>query len=56
MRGAQSNVLAEDIAQRAAETLPNGRLVTVDPATHNVHSDNPTAFARELHTFLGAVL
>jgi esterase len=56
MRGAQSNVLAEDVAQRAARTLPNGRLVTIDPATHNVHSDNPNDFARELHTFLQSVL
>jgi esterase len=56
MRGAQSNVLAEEVAQRAARTLPNGRLVTIDPATHNVHSDNPNAFARELHAFLQTVL
>jgi esterase len=56
MRGAQSNVLAEDVAQRAVGALPNGKLVTIDPATHNVHSDNPNAFARELHTFLTAVV
>jgi pimeloyl-ACP methyl ester carboxylesterase len=56
MRGAQSNVLAEDVAERAAATLPNGKLVTIDPATHNVHSDNPNAFARELHSFLAKVL
>jgi esterase len=56
MRGAQSNVLSEDVAQRAVQTLSNGRLVTIDPATHNVHSDNPNAFARELHTFLQSVL
>jgi pimeloyl-ACP methyl ester carboxylesterase len=52
MRGAQSNVLAPEIARRAVETLPHGKLVTIDPATHNVHSDNPNAFARELHAFL----
>jgi pimeloyl-ACP methyl ester carboxylesterase len=52
MRGAQSNVLAPDIAQRAVDTFPRGTLVTIDPATHNVHSDNPKAFARELHAFL----
>jgi esterase len=56
MRGAQSNVLAEDVAQRAAQAFPDGRLVTIDPATHNVHSDNPNAFARELHTFLQSAL
>jgi pimeloyl-ACP methyl ester carboxylesterase len=52
MRGAQSNVLAPEVAERAAKTVPRGRLVTIDPATHNVHSDNPNDFARELHGFL----
>lgn len=52
MRGAQSNVLAPSVAARAASILPRGKLVTIDPATHNVHSDNPVAFARELHSFL----
>jgi esterase len=56
MRGAQSNVLAEDVALRAVQTFPNAKLVTINPATHNVHSDNPNAFARELHTFLQATL
>ncbi len=56
MRGAQSNVLAPDIAERAAATVKDGMLVTIDPATHNVHSDNPNAFARELHAFLQAKL
>jgi pimeloyl-ACP methyl ester carboxylesterase len=56
MRGAQSNVLAPEIAERAAKTFANGRLVTIDPATHNVHSDNPNAFARELHRFVESVL
>src|SRR5215831_17089231 len=52
VRGAQSNVLAEDIAKQAVATLPRATLVTINPATHNVHSDNPNAFARELQTFL----
>lgn len=52
LRGAQSNVLAPDVAERAAKTVQRGRLATIDPATHNVHSDNPNAFARELHAFL----
>ena len=55
MRGAQSNVLTAENARRAAATVPHGKLVTIDPATHNVHSDNPNAFARELHAFLAAV-
>jgi pimeloyl-ACP methyl ester carboxylesterase len=56
IRGAQSNVLAPEIAQRAADTVPRGKLITIDPATHNVHSDNPNAFAHELHSFLASVL
>ncbi|HYM35198.1 MAG TPA: alpha/beta hydrolase [Steroidobacteraceae bacterium] len=56
MRGAQSNVLAADVAERAAASFLRGKLVAIDPATHNVHSDNPNAFARELHSFLQSVL
>ena len=56
MRGAQSNVLAADVAVRAAATVKRGSLTTIDPATHNVHSDNPNAFARELHEFLQSAL
>lgn len=56
MRGAQSNVLAPEIAAQAASAVQRGRLVTIDPATHNVHSDNPNAFAQALHAFLAAPL
>jgi len=56
MRGAQSNVLAPDVAEKAAATFPRGKLVTIDPATHNVHSDNPNAFAEALHAFLQSQL
>jgi pimeloyl-ACP methyl ester carboxylesterase len=55
-RGAQSLTLSEKIAHQMIDTLPNGRLVTIDPATHNVHSDNPKDFARELDRFLQDVL
>lgn len=51
-RGAQSTILAADVAQRTAQALPRGELVTIDPATHNVHSDNPRAFADALLAFL----
>ncbi|HTE40606.1 MAG TPA: alpha/beta hydrolase, partial [Steroidobacteraceae bacterium] len=56
MRGAQSNVLAPDVAEQVVAALPHGKLVTIDPATHNVHSDNPVAFARDLHAFLEQAL
>jgi esterase len=56
VRGAQSTVLSLEAAQRAAQTVPQGKFVNIDPATHNVHSDNPNAFARELRSFLDATL
>lgn len=55
-RGAQSLTLSEKIAEKMVATLPQGRLVTIDPATHNVHSDNPKDFARELDKFLQEVV
>ena len=55
-RGAQSKILAEDVAEATVAAMPNARLVTIDPATHNVHSDNPGDFARELDAFLSEVL
>jgi len=55
-RGAQSQALSQSVAEKMQATLPNGRLVTIDPATHNVHSDNPKDFARELDRFLQDVL
>jgi esterase len=52
MRGAQSKVLSPEVAARASRSLPRGELVTIDPATHNVHSDNPNAFSQALTAFL----
>ncbi|MEM7100023.1 MAG: alpha/beta hydrolase [Pseudomonadota bacterium] len=51
-RGAQSKILSPEIADQMIEELPNGRLVTILDATHNVHSDNPVAFAAALDEFL----
>jgi pimeloyl-ACP methyl ester carboxylesterase len=51
-RGAESKILSEDIAERMVKELPNGRLVTIPHATHNVHSDNPVDFAAALDDFL----
>jgi len=52
LRGAQSTILSTEVARRAARVLPRGELVTIDPATHNVHSDNPRDFADALLAFL----
>lgn len=55
-RGAQSQTLSPAVAEKMVATLPNGKLVTIDPATHNVHSDNPKDFARALDAFLQSVI
>jgi pimeloyl-ACP methyl ester carboxylesterase len=55
-RGAESKILSEPAAERAVKSMHDARLVTIPRATHNVHSDNPADFARELDRFLGAVL
>ena len=54
-RGANSKILSADAAAQMIETLPDGRLVTIPSATHNVHSDNPVDFAAALHEFLSEV-
>ena len=52
VRGAQSNVLEPDAAERFARTLPNGRLVTVPECGHNVHSQNTPGFLAAIAPFL----
>ena len=55
-RGADSKILSPETADQMIDTLPNGRLAVIADATHNVHSDNPKGFARELDSFLQEVL
>jgi pimeloyl-ACP methyl ester carboxylesterase len=56
IRGGNSNVLAADAAERFAQALPRGRLVTVPDAGHNVHSQNTPGFLAALQPFLDEVL
>ncbi|MFT7652205.1 MAG: pimeloyl-ACP methyl ester carboxylesterase [Limisphaerales bacterium] len=53
-RGEESKILSAEIADRMIEELPNGELVSIARATHNVHSDNPVDFAVALDDFLAA--
>jgi pimeloyl-ACP methyl ester carboxylesterase len=53
-RGAESKILAHHVAERMVKSMHDARLVVIPRATHNVHSDNPGDFARELDTFLRA--
>lgn len=55
-RGAESKILACDVAERMVKAMHDARLVVIPRSTHNVHSDNPGDFARELDGFLLSVL
>jgi pimeloyl-ACP methyl ester carboxylesterase len=52
VRGADSNILAPDAAERFAAALPHGRLVTVPNCGHNVHGQNTLGFIAALGDFL----
>jgi pimeloyl-ACP methyl ester carboxylesterase len=52
VRGANSNILAADAAERFAHALPHGRLVTVPDCGHNVHGQNTKGFIGALGAFL----
>jgi pimeloyl-ACP methyl ester carboxylesterase len=52
VRGANSNILAPDAAERFAAALPHGRLVTVPDCGHNVHGQNTKGFIAALGGFL----
>jgi pimeloyl-ACP methyl ester carboxylesterase len=52
VRGAESNILAQDAAERFAAALPMGRLAVVEKAGHNVHGANTKGFLAALRGFL----
>jgi pimeloyl-ACP methyl ester carboxylesterase len=52
VRGANSNILAPDAAERFAAALPHGSLVTVPDCGHNVHGQNTKGFIGALGEFL----
>jgi pimeloyl-ACP methyl ester carboxylesterase len=51
-RGAESKILDPEVADRVTKAMHHARQVVIPRATHNVHSDNPGDFARELGRFL----
>lgn len=53
VRGADSDVLTEEVAQRAAREMPRTRLVVVPSAGHSVPGDNPDDFTSAVREFLG---
>jgi esterase len=52
VRGANSNILEAEAAERFASALPRGRLVTVPDCGHNVHGQNTLGFIAALGGFL----
>ena len=53
VRGAESDLLSPEIAQKMLQAVPDGRLVEVPGAGHTVPGDQPAAFARVVRSFLG---
>jgi pimeloyl-ACP methyl ester carboxylesterase len=52
VRGANSNILAPDAAERFAAAMPQGKLATVPDSGHNVHGQNTKGFIAVLNEFL----
>jgi pimeloyl-ACP methyl ester carboxylesterase len=52
VRGAESNILDPEPAQRFVDALPAGKLVTVENAGHNVHGANTPGFLEVVGPFL----
>jgi pimeloyl-ACP methyl ester carboxylesterase len=52
LRGEQSNILAEDAAERFVSRLAHGKLVVVPKSGHNIHSQNTPFFIATVEAFL----
>lgn len=55
VRGAESDVLAPEVAERVVHEMPAARLVTIPAAGHSVPGDNPDAFTEAVASFLAEV-
>ena len=54
VRGAESDVLSPELAQRVVAALPHGRLVEVAAAGHTVPGDRPAEFVEVVRCFLAS--
>lgn len=52
VRGAESDVLTPEVAERAVREMPRARLEVVPNAGHSVPGDNPDGFTRVVEGFL----
>lgn len=55
VRGALSDVISDEQAEKFVRALPNGRFVKVEKAGHNVQGDNPAGLLAVLRPFLEEV-
>lgn len=55
IRGAESDVLTQETAERAAREMQNARLVVIPGAGHSVPGDNPDAFTAAVREFLATL-
>jgi esterase len=55
VRGARSDILSDEAAQKFARTLPRGRWARVEGAGHNVQGDNPRGLLEALDPFLDEI-
>jgi pimeloyl-ACP methyl ester carboxylesterase len=55
VRGAESDVLTQEVADRCVREMQRARLVVVPGAGHSVPGDNPDAFTEAVRTFLDDV-
>ena len=52
VRGANSDVLEDDVARRMSEAIPGSSYVTVPNAGHTVMGDNPAGFEAAVRAWL----
>jgi esterase len=52
VRGGVSNVLSQEVAEKEAAAIPNGRLVVIEGSGHPVPMDRPEALEKEVRAFL----
>lgn len=55
VRGGESDVLTQEVAERCTQEIPRARLVVVPGAGHSVPGDNPDAFTEAVREFLADV-
>ena len=52
VRGGESDILAQDVAEQMVAMLPDARLEVVPRASHPVMMDNPEGFNRVVSSWL----